>query len=103
MHYKDNDRLKALGKFLQYHRLQLKWKQPDLARRTGFGQPWISEVESGKRCPDVFSLLRLAKVLGISPKLLALELEAILIDVKDAPPRPRHRRRPPASPPATPP
>ena len=103
MRQKDELRLIALGEFLRYHRDQLHWTMRDVTQKTGFGQPWISEVERGLRCPDIFSLMRLAKVLRISTRLMAYELDAILMDVKDAPPKAPQAPKPPKPPKAPPP
>lgn len=47
-------------------RNRLQWSQSDLAERSGFQPSAISHFETGKRCPSVENLVRLADTLRVS-------------------------------------
>jgi putative transcriptional regulator len=40
------------------------WRQVDLARRLGILQSEVSDIETGKRKPNIYLAKRIAKVLG---------------------------------------
>jgi transcriptional regulator with XRE-family HTH domain len=47
-------------------RKELGWSQHKIAERSGLSQPFISDIESGKKQPTLDSLLKLSDGLGIS-------------------------------------
>ena len=55
-------------------RLQQKFSQESLARKTGLSVSYISMLERGQRTPPLDTLEALAKGLGVSPLALLQEL-----------------------------
>lgn len=55
-------------------RLQKGWSQAELARRAGTSQPYIARLELGKVDPQVSTVQKLAKALGVS---LATAVQAV--------------------------
>lgn len=48
--------------------------QNELSRRTGFGQPRISDYMTGKKAPSDVSLITLAEAMDIDPAELSKQL-----------------------------
>lgn len=57
-----------VGQVIKRRRLELDLRQEDIAERTGFEQPYISQVERGKiRRPDKSILFAFANALSMNP------------------------------------
>jgi transcriptional regulator with XRE-family HTH domain len=73
------------GERLKLYRELAKYSQAGLARQMGWGdaQSRISQYETGEREPTLLDIERFAKLLGISPQVLAFG------DIQKIKPRPR--------------
>lgn len=76
----DRLRYEDLGRQLREIRLGEHLTTRALARRTGLGQPWISEIERAVRLPDVFDFVRLMRGLGVRRSDAMTLLETIIDD-----------------------
>lgn len=47
-------------------RMERKWSQNELSRRSGVSQSFINDLEAGTKQPTVKTLSKLAKALGVS-------------------------------------
>lgn len=56
---------KSIGERVRTRREQLGLKQRDLAKKAGIGESTLSRIETGKREPQMRSLVALAKALGV--------------------------------------
>jgi transcriptional regulator with XRE-family HTH domain len=62
----------ALGDAIRAERTRLGWSQEDLAERAHLNRSYTTDLENGRRTPNLDTLLRVAKALGMKPsKLLA--------------------------------
>lgn len=95
MRSKDENRVRLLGKWLASKR-DPKRGDPnaagmttrELAKAARVSQPWVTEVENGDRCPDVFDLFRVVEALRISPgELRAVMREILATKVAERPGR----------------
>jgi len=60
--------MKVRGETIRRRRETLGWTQTRLARELGTSQPYISKLERiGLRNPEIGTLDRLARVLGVRP------------------------------------
>lgn len=59
--------MSSLGRNLREARLQLEMTQEDVAARSGVHPTEVSRIEGGKRDPQVSTVERLAKALGVKP------------------------------------
>lgn len=66
---------KELGRIIKERRKELGLTQEELAEKTGTSQPYISELEKGKKDnPTVATLTKLAEVLKINLEELSLAI-----------------------------
>jgi len=63
----DHPRVSILGENLRAARLKLGITQEEVANRSGVQMAEVSRIESGKRDPQVSTVLRLAKAVEIPP------------------------------------
>lgn len=64
----------VFGQNVRKRRKELRLTQEALAEKTKIPQPYISAVESGKRCPNLSTVAQIAEALGIPPShLLSVE------------------------------
>lgn len=69
-----------LGKNIARYRKLKKIRAVDLAKLAGVGQPYISEIETGKKLPSLDVLRKIAKVLGTTTSELLEEVHPKLDD-----------------------
>jgi transcriptional regulator with XRE-family HTH domain len=69
------DQIKHISKRLREEREKQRISQINLAFKAGLSQNQINYIETGKRTPTLYTLLRICNALQISP--------AILFDVQD--------------------
>lgn len=62
-----------LGKNVRLARRAASLTQEDLADRTGVAQDYVSKLESGQKNPEIATLLKFAKALGVAPYELLLD------------------------------
>ena len=55
-----------VGKHLKAMRKKAKLTQVEMSQKTGIVQPNISEMENGKRLPQLDTLVTFAKALGVT-------------------------------------
>ncbi len=58
--------LAEVGSRIRQIRVERNMSQTDLAEACGFSVPYVSDIERGKKCFSVDSLLRIAQILQIS-------------------------------------
>lgn len=63
-----------LGKNIRYHRKFNKIRSVDLAQQVGVGQPYISEIEKGRKVPSIEVLQRIATALDLTTSELLGEV-----------------------------
>lgn len=64
------DPRKLFGARLRHLRKELGWSQEQLALESGLDRTYIGGVERGERNIALLNILRLAKTLKVSPKVL---------------------------------
>ena len=70
---------KVFGENVRRRRGELKLSQQALAEKSKIPQPDISEIEQGKRPPNLATIAKIAEGLGIPPsQLLSLETLAAI-------------------------
>jgi transcriptional regulator with XRE-family HTH domain len=67
----------ALRRFLKLERQKKEITQTDLAKRLGWKQGSISEIETGVKRVTVLELMSIAKALGFDPNLALKAIEDI--------------------------
>jgi len=67
----------CLAHWVKFHRRARNWTQGQLADKIGVAQSRISEIERGTGNPEIGTLSKLAKALGVS-------ISALLMPVDDA-------------------
>lgn len=60
----------SFGENVRRRRLELEWTQAELAKKTGFSQCRISEIENGRHAPTLETVEKIAEVFGVAPKKL---------------------------------
>lgn len=64
------DIAKQFGKNVRKYRIMLKLSQEELAHRAELHRTQITLIESGKRCPRLDTIYKLATALNIKPEEL---------------------------------
>ena len=67
---------RALIACLRARRVQLGWRQQDLARRLELPRSWVTKVETAERRLDILELCRLCRVLDVR---VSTVLDALVI------------------------
>ncbi len=67
----------ALRRFLKVERVKADLKQSDLAKRLGWKQRSISDIETGEKRVTVLELVSIAQALGFDPSLALKHIEGI--------------------------
>ena len=62
-----NDDYSVNGRRIRGYRLRKMWRQEDLARETGVQTATISRVETGYHRPQLATVSKIAKALGVDP------------------------------------
>lgn len=62
------DMRRLVGQNVRRLRLQTGMTQEQFAEASGFTQPYISDLERGRRNPTVVALYELASTLGVTPR-----------------------------------
>ena len=68
----------AFGRSLKNRRLEKLLSQEDLAIASNLSRPYISDLETGKKDPSLFTVFKLSRGLKIKPSALIAEVEHIL-------------------------
>ena len=71
---------------VRLHRLLARTSQGALAAAIGKTQPWICEVECGKRLPSNTEVRRIADALGVAPSALGVPPSTLGLDDHEAAP-----------------
>lgn len=62
----------ALGRAIRDERQRLQWSQETLAENAGLSRAYVTDLENGKRTPNLATLMRLATAFGMkTSKLMA--------------------------------
>lgn len=70
------DEVETIAHWVRFHRKRNGWSQAKLADEAGVAQPRISELERGTGDPQVSTIAKVARALG-------LPLNALLVPVDD--------------------
>ena len=65
----------AFGKSLKSRRLSANLSQEQLGLKSGLSRPYISELETGKKDPSLFTIFKLADALKVNPSFFINEIE----------------------------
>ena len=65
----------AFGKSLKSRRLSSNLSQEQLGLKSGLSRPYISELETGKKDPSLFTIFKLADALKVKPSFFINEVE----------------------------
>ena len=99
MRGEDDKRYEALAKWIGKLRTSRGLSTHDFARATKRPQPWLWEVEVGRRLPGIFDVMRVARAFNIRGHGLTGMIEELLDDGKladtKAPRPPARKQRPP--------
>jgi transcriptional regulator with XRE-family HTH domain len=68
----------ALGKTIRSERKRHGWSQEELAERAELNRAYVTELESGRRTPNLDTLLRVSRALGLRLSRLAAASESQL-------------------------
>ena len=55
----------VLGTVVRAERLRRKWSQEDLAGEAGLNRSYLTDLENGRRTPNLGTLMQLAQALGM--------------------------------------
>ena len=62
--------IKTIARRIREEREKLRISQMDLSFRAGLSQNQVFCIETGKRIPNLYTVLKLCEALGISPEAL---------------------------------
>lgn len=68
--------MNSIGKNIRTYRCMRKWRQEDLAEKTGLSTNYIGMVERGEKIPALEAFISIVNALGVSADM-------ILVDVLD--------------------
>ena len=68
----------AFGKILRLGRHSINLSQEQLGLKSELSRPYISELETGKKDPSLFTVFKLAEAMKLKPSELIDEVEDIL-------------------------
>lgn len=68
--------MNSIGKNIRTYRRMRKWRQEDLAEKTGLSTNYIGMVERGEKIPALETFISIVNALGVSADM-------ILVDVLD--------------------
>lgn len=68
----------ALGEAIRAERKRLGWSQEELAEQAGLNRAYVTDLENGRRTPNLDTLVRVAKGLGMKTSKLLSAGEARL-------------------------
>lgn len=81
-----------IGRRLRELRQEKRLTADELGRRAGIHRPNVTRIESGKHVPNVDTLVRLARVLEVSPAALMSDIWSSGISLRERRPRYRTKR-----------
>jgi ribosome-binding protein aMBF1 (putative translation factor) len=64
-HWREN-----VGQTIRRYRMEKKWTQSNLARKSGLPQSHVSRLETGKHAASYLTIQRIADALGVSPSAI---------------------------------
>lgn len=65
----------ALGEVIRAERKRVGWSQEELADQTGLNRAYVSDLENGRRTPNLDTLARLANAFGMKLSKLLVAAE----------------------------
>jgi transcriptional regulator with XRE-family HTH domain len=65
-----NNEIKRIAERLKDERRKCGFSQMDLSFRAGLSQNLVNYIETGKRTPNLYTILKICKALDISPAAL---------------------------------
>ena len=71
----------AFGVALRHHRREKGFTQYQLSLRVDVVPSYICTLESGKKQPNLYMILRLAAALGVTPAMLMDTMAAVMGDI----------------------
>ena len=77
-------KLDTIGKNIRTFRLAKKFRQEDLAEKTGLSANYIGMVERGEKIPSLETFINIANALGISADMVLTDVIDIGYTVKDS-------------------
>jgi transcriptional regulator with XRE-family HTH domain len=77
------DQIQHLAKRIREEREKLRMSQMDLSFKSGLSQNQVNYIETGKRTPNLHTLLSICRALQISPAVLFESVDAERREAKE--------------------